>query len=86
MFAPEIVLPTINNFNEKYSDKLWGPYGYFDSFNPTLNWFNKEYIGIDQGPLLLMIENFRTGLIWNYVMKDSVIQMGLTRLGFEYLK
>ena len=51
-----------------------------------LDWFNKEYIGIDQGPLLLMIENFRTGLVWNYVMKDSVIQKGLTRLGFEYLK
>jgi len=86
VFAPEIVFPTIKSINEKYGKGLWGPYGYFDSFNPTINWFNKEYIGIDQGPLLLMIENFRTGLIWNYVMKDSVIQMGLTRLGFEYLK
>jgi hypothetical protein len=86
VFAPEIVLPAINNFNEKYADGLWGPYGYFDSFNPTLNWFNKEYIGIDQGPLLLMIENLRSGLVWNYVMKDTVIQNGLTRLGFEYLK
>lgn len=84
-FAPEIVIPTINSFNEKYGKGLWGPYGYVDSFNPTLNWFNKEYIGIDQGPLLLMIENFRTGLIWNYVMKDTVIQKGLKRLGFEYL-
>jgi hypothetical protein len=86
VFAPEIVLPTIYNFNKKYADGLWGTYGYFDSFNPTLNWFNKEYIGIDQGPLLLMIENFRTGLVWNFVMKDSVIQNGLTKLGFEYLK
>lgn len=85
VFAPEIVLPTIKNINEKYADGLWGPYGYFDSFNPTLNWFNKEYIGIDQGPLLLMIENFRSGLVWNYVMKDTVIQNGLTKLGFEYL-
>ena len=85
VFAPEIGFPTIKNFNEKYGKGLWGPYGYFDSFNPTLNWFNKEYIGIDQGPLLLMIENFRSGLIWNYVMKDPVIQKGLTRLGFEYL-
>jgi len=85
VFAPEIVIPTIKSFNEKYSKSLWGPYGYFDAFNPTLNWFNKEYIGIAQGPLLLMIENFRTGLIWEYVMKDSVIQNGLKRLGFEYL-
>jgi len=86
VFAPEIVLPTIKSLSEKYGKGLWGPYGYFDSFNPTLNWFNKEYIGIDQGPLLLMIENFRTGLVWNYVMKDPIIQKGLTRLGFEYLK
>ena len=85
VFTPEVVLPTIKSFNEKFGKGLWGPYGYFDSFNPTLNWFNKEYIGIDQGPLLLMIENFRSGLIWNYVMKDPVIQKGLTRLGFEYL-
>ncbi|HSW55003.1 MAG TPA: glucoamylase family protein [Ignavibacteriaceae bacterium] len=85
VFAPEIVIPTIKSFNEKYSKSLWGPYGYFDAFNPTLNWFNKEYIGIAQGPLLLMIENFRSGLVWNYVMKDSVIQNGLKRLGFEYL-
>lgn len=85
VFAPEIVLPTIKNFNEKYSKGLWKEYGYVDAFNPTLNWFNKEYIGIDQGPMLLMIENFRTGLIWNYVMKDSIIQNGLNRLGFEYI-
>ena len=84
VFAPEIVIPTIKSFNEKYGKGLWSTYGYVDAFNPTLNWFNKEYIGIDQGPLLLMIENFRSGLIWNYVMKDSVIQNGLKRLGFEY--
>ncbi|MEO8233105.1 MAG: glucoamylase family protein [Ignavibacteriota bacterium] len=86
VFAPEIVLPTIKNFNEKYGAGLWKEFGYVDSFNPTLNWFNKEYIGIDQGPLLLMIENFRTGLVWNYVMKDQIIQKGLNRLGFNYSK
>ncbi len=85
VFAPEVVIPTIRNFNEKYGKGLWGKYGYLDSFNPTLNWFNKEYIGIDQGPLLLMIENFRSGLVWNYVMKDKIIQDGLNRLGFEYI-
>jgi hypothetical protein len=86
VFTPEIVIPTIKSFNKKYGKNLWGLYGYFDSFNPTLKWYNKEYIGIDQGPLLLMIENFRSGLIWKYVMKDPVIQKGLKRLGFEYLK
>jgi hypothetical protein len=51
-----------------------------------VTWFNDDFIGIDQGPMLIMIENFRTGMIWNYVMNDPIIQMGLKRLGFEYLK
>jgi hypothetical protein len=85
VFAPEIVIPTIKSFNERYGKNLWSSYGYLDAFNPTINWFNEEYIGIDQGPLLLMIENFRSGLVWKYVMKDDVLQSGLKRLGFEYL-
>jgi len=85
-FAPEIVLPTIKSMQQKYGNKLWGKYGLYDSFNPTANWFDDDFLGIDQGPLLIMIENFRTGLVWDCVMKDAVIQEGLTRLGFEYLK
>lgn len=84
-FAPEIVIPTIRSINEKMGEKLWGKYGYYDSFNLTANWVNDDFIGIDQGPMLIMIENFRTGLVWNYVMKDPVIQEGLEKLGFSYL-
>jgi len=85
-FAPEIVLPTIKSMNEKYGKKLWGKYGYYDAFNPTAKWVDNDYLGIDEGPMLIMIENFRTGLVWNYVMKDPIIQKGLNKLGFEYLK
>jgi hypothetical protein len=85
-FAPEIVLPTIKSMNEKYGNKIWSRYGYLDSFNPTIDWVNNDFIGIDEGPMLLMIENFRTGLVWDYVMKDPVIQKGLRTLDFEYLK
>jgi hypothetical protein len=85
-FAPEIVLPTIRSMIENYGDRLWGKYGLSDAFNPTANWFDTEFLGIDQGPLLIMVENFRTGLIWNYMMKDRVIQRGLRRLEFAYLK
>jgi len=85
-FAPEIVLPTMKTINARYGKELWGKYGYYDSFNPTLKWVNNDFIGIDQGPMLIMIENFRTGLVWDYVMKDPVIQTGLTKLGYEYLK
>jgi hypothetical protein len=85
-FAPEIVLPTIKSMREKYGEKLWGKYGFYDSFNPTADWVDNDFIGIDEGPMLIMIENFRTGLVWDYMMKDPVIQKGLNRLGFEYLK
>jgi hypothetical protein len=85
-FAPEIVLPTIKSMNEKFGKKLWGKYGYYDAFNPTAKWIDDDFLGIDEGPMLIMIENFRTGLVWNYVMKDPIIQKGLNRLGFAYLK
>jgi hypothetical protein len=85
-FAPEIVLPTIKSFSDKYKNQLWGKYGYYDSFNLTAKWVDNDFIGIDEGPMLIMIENFRTGLIWNYVMKDPIIQKGLNKLGFSYIK
>lgn len=85
-FAPEIVLPTIRAMQERYGEKIWGKYGFYDSFNPTAQWVDDDYLGIDQGPMLIMIENFRTGLVWEYMMKDEIIQKGLKRLGFEYLK
>lgn len=84
-FAPEIVLPTIKALNDRYGAKIWGKYGYYDSFNPTAKWVDDDFLGIDEGPMLIMIENFRSGLVWNYMMKDKVIQDGLNRLGFEYL-
>ncbi|MBE0639022.1 MAG: Tat pathway signal protein [Bacteroidales bacterium] len=85
-FAPEIVLPTIRAMIEKQGDSIWGKYGFYDSFNLTANWVNDDFIGIDQGPMLIMIENFRTGLVWDYVMKDPIIQDGLAKLGYSYLQ
>lgn len=85
-FAPEICIPTLKNLYEKYgTEGLWGKYGFKDSFNPTLKWFDKDYLGLDQGPILIMIENYRTGLIWKYAMKDPIIQKGLERLNFSKL-
>jgi hypothetical protein len=85
-FAPEIVLPTIKSMLQKNDQKLWGKYGFYDAFNPTAKWVNDDFIGIAQGPMLIMIENFRTGLVWNYVMKDPIIQKGLNKLEYEYLE
>lgn len=86
VFAPEFVLPAIKNLFDRYGDNgLWGKYGLKDAFNPTVNWFDPDYLGIDQGPIVIMIENFRTGFVWNYLMKDKLIQNGLKRLGFSDL-
>jgi hypothetical protein len=85
-FTPALSLATIKNMNAKYGTKICGKYGYYDAFNPTAKWFDHDFIGIDQGSMLLMIENFRSGLVWNYVMKDPVIQKGLKTLHFEYIK
>jgi hypothetical protein len=85
-FAPEIVLPTAEWMLSALEGKLWGRYGFYDSFNMTANWINDDFIGIDQGPMLIMIENFRTGLVWDYVMQDPIIQNGLAKLGYLYLQ
>jgi len=85
-FAPEIVIPTARSMIERYGNRIWGKYGFYDAFNPTVNWVNNDFIGIAQGPMMIMIENFRTGLVWNYMMQDPIIQDGLNKLGFEYLQ
>ncbi|MDY0348599.1 MAG: glucoamylase family protein [Tenuifilaceae bacterium] len=85
-FAPEIVLPTIKSIIDINGHKIWGKYGFYDAFNQTANWVNDDFVGIAQGPMLIMIENFRTGLVWDYVMKDPIIQKGLNRLGYEHLE
>jgi hypothetical protein len=80
-FAWDICLPALRNFYNNYPS-LWGPYGFRDAFNPTANWYDPDYIGIDEGPIVLMIENHRTGKVWNRMMAHPSIQTGLSRAGF----
>ncbi len=63
--------------------KLWGKYGFADAFNPTTGWNSNEHLAIDQGPIIVMIENYRTGLIWRLFMSCPEISQGLALLGFE---
>jgi hypothetical protein len=65
-------------------DKLWGEYGFRDAFNMNQLWFASSYLAIDQGPIVVMIENYRSALLWNLFMKNQQIQNGLTKLGFTY--
>ena len=82
-FAPELVVPAIREMKSRYGEELYQKYGFLDAFNPTREWINGDYIGIDQGPIILMIENYRTGFVWNVMKKNPHIARGLRRAGFE---
>jgi hypothetical protein len=80
-FAWDICLPALHNFYNNYPS-LWGPYGFRDAFNLTQSWYDTDYIGIDEGPIVLMIENHRNQSVWNRYMQIPSIQTGLARAGF----
>jgi hypothetical protein len=96
-FAPEITIPALQAMRERYGEHLFTEYGFLDAFNPSVpegirvergtivpgvGWFDSDYLGIDQGPILLMIENHRSGLIWELMKKSPYIVRGLCRAGF----
>lgn len=81
-FTPEESMDALKHFYYKLGDKLWGPYGFYDAFNPTESWWANSYLAIDQGPIIVMIENHRTGLIWDLFMQAPEVQNGLNTLGF----
>ena len=74
----------LEHFYYNLNDNLWGEYGFYDAFSVHYNWYSDKYIAIDQGPILLMIENYRTQLLWNLFMQDHDIINGLTELGFNF--
>ena len=84
-FAPEIVIPVIENLWNNYKGVLWGPYGFRDAFNLHLNpdWYGADVLGIDQGPIAIMIENYRTGRVWTRFMQNPEIVAGLQGAGFN---
>jgi hypothetical protein len=81
-FTPQMSLVALRHMYDAYRTQLWGPYGFKDAFNPSANWFSSSYLGIDQGPIVLMIENARSGRIWNVTMRSTAIQRGLQQAGF----
>lgn len=83
-YAPEEVMPVIRHFYESFGNKLFGRYGFYDAFSVEYNWWPQRYLAIDQGPIVVMIENHRTGLLWNLFMNDEDVQNGLKKLEFSY--
>ena len=88
-FAPEVVLPSLKRINKVYPD-MTSKYGFKCSYNPTFSdgrskgagWVSKGYYGLDQGPIVMMIENYRSGLIWRLMRRCPHIVKGLRRAGF----
>jgi hypothetical protein len=97
-FAPELSIRALRTMRERYP-MVWGEYGFLDAFNPTFRfvgvrlghgrivpgagWVDTDYLGIDQGPILLMAENHRSGLIWRHLRRSPYIIDGLRRAGFS---
>ena len=97
-FAPEIVLPTLMAMRADHGDDVFGRFGFVDALNPTLDvamrthhgrvvdgkgWYDTDYLGIDEGPILAMLENFRSGLVWRVMRRNPYVVRGLRRAGFS---
>jgi hypothetical protein len=97
-FAPEICVPALEAMARRHGSLLYGDYGFADAFNPSFadagvparrgrvvpgkGWYDDDRLGIDQGPILAMIENYRSGLVWRVMRQDPIIRRGLARAGF----
>lgn len=79
---PDGSLAAMRHFYFILGDKLWGEYGFYDAFNPGQGWWANSYLAIDQGPIIVMIENYRSGLCWNLFMSAPETQQAMTKLGF----
>jgi len=97
VFAPELVVPTLLAMRDDFGDLVCGRYGFLDALNPTfrldvpvqhgmvdprLGWFDTDYLGIDQGPILIMLENWRSGLVWRVMRQNPHLARGLRAAGF----
>jgi len=82
-YTPKESMKVIRHLYENLGNKVWGKYGFYDAFSETDNWYPKRYLGIDQGPMVVMIENYRSGLLWKLFMQNQDVKNGLTKLGFE---
>jgi len=83
-YAPPEAMRALRHFLTAYGDKIWGRYGFTDAFNPSRGWFADTFLAIDQAPIILMIENHRSGLLWRLFMSVPEVRHGLSRLGFTF--
>jgi hypothetical protein len=82
-YTPEYSMKALRHFYYDLGDKIWGEYGFTDAFSESHNWYAKSYLAIDQGPIVVMMENYRSGLLWKLFMSCPEVQGGLKKLGFQ---
>ncbi len=84
-YRPDEAIKALKYFYRERGRDLFGKYGFYDAVNDELHWVKKAYLGIDQGPIIIMIENYRTALLWNHFMMDADIISGLEELGIQHI-
>lgn len=81
-YTPEQSMAALKFFYYTIGDKTWGDYGFYDAFDPTDGWYASSYLAIDEGPIIIMIENYRTQLLWNLFMSAPEVNTAMNKLGF----
>lgn len=82
-YSPKESMQALRHWYTQMKDSIYGPYGFYDAFSEQAAWFPKRYLAIDQGPAVVMMENYRSGLFWRLFMGCEEVQAGLKKLGFE---
>lgn len=82
-YTPEYSMKALKHFYFDLGDKIWSEYGFVDGFSEEHNWYAKSHLAIDQGPIICMIENYRSGLLWKLFMSSPDVKNGLDKLGIQ---
>ncbi len=82
-YTPHYSLQVLESLLGKHKEKIWGPWGPYDAFSLRYNWYSQSYLGINQLPMVIMAENYRSGLLWNLLMADEDILSGLEKAGIH---
>jgi len=82
-YTPQQSMQALKHWYTNMSDSIYGQYGFYDAFSVQHNWYPKRYLAIDQGPIVVMMENYRSGMLWNLFMSAPEVQAGLRKLGFQ---
>ena len=83
-YTPHESMKALRHFYDDLGGRIWDDYGFADAFNPATGWVASDHLAIDQGPIVCMIENYRSGLLWRLFMSCPEVQQGLQLLDFEY--